>query len=76
MLRMIEQTRDEELSCDELLLEVDRYAEMVMCGENPSAVMPLVQHHLKNCPDCQEEFEALLRILKAVPDELEFCDNR
>ncbi len=29
--------------------------------------MPLVQQHLEICPDCREEFEALMRILKASP---------
>jgi hypothetical protein len=35
-----------------------------------SGLMPIVQHHLDTCPDCREEFEALLRILKASPDFL------
>jgi hypothetical protein len=26
--------------------------------------MPLVQHHLERCPGCQEEYEALLRIIE------------
>jgi predicted anti-sigma-YlaC factor YlaD len=36
---------------------------MVRRGEDTASLMPLVEHHLKMCPDCREEVEALLRIL-------------
>jgi hypothetical protein len=46
---------------------MDQFAEMVMRGEDVAHLMPLVQHHLDMCADCREEFEALLRILRASP---------
>jgi predicted anti-sigma-YlaC factor YlaD len=44
---------------------LDQFAEAVLRGEDVARLMPLVQRHLDMCPDCREEFEALLRILKA-----------
>ncbi len=67
LLRAVEQTHEVELSCDEAFELFDQLAEMVSRGEDPSQILPLVQEHVKFCPDCREEFEALLRVLKASP---------
>ena len=61
----IAHTRDVEYMCDEVLALLDQFAEMVMRGEDAALLMPLVQHHLEMCGDCHEEFEALVRILRA-----------
>jgi hypothetical protein len=63
---MLAHTQDEEYTCDEVLAVLDQFAEMVMRGEDAAGLMPLVQHHLDMCGDCREEFEALLRILRAA----------
>ena len=65
--RQIAHTQEVELACDEVLALMDQFAEMVMRGEDAAQLMPLVQHHLEMCGDCREEFEALLRILRASP---------
>ncbi len=67
MVRQLEQTQDIEYSCDEVLRVLDQFAEAVIRGEDVRQLMPLVQRHLDMCPDCREEFEALLRILRARP---------
>lgn len=67
MLTMIADTRPEEISCDEAYAFLDEYAERVRRGEDVAALMPLVHHHLAMCPDCREEFDALLRAMEATP---------
>jgi hypothetical protein len=67
MAGMLAHTRDEEYTCDEVLALLDQFAEMVFRGEDAAQLMPLVQHHLDMCWDCREEFEAILRILRAAP---------
>jgi hypothetical protein len=67
MLGQLENTQDVELTCDEVLELMDQFAEASLRGEDVARMMPLVQHHLTMCPDCREEYEALLRILKAAP---------
>jgi hypothetical protein len=66
MLRGLEQTRDVEITCDEVLQVLDQVAEARLRGEDVARLMPLVQHHLETCADCREELEALLRILRAL----------
>lgn len=66
MLRTVAVTRDQEIGCDEAYAFLDSYADRVSRGEDAAALMPLVHHHLEMCPDCREEFDALLRALKAA----------
>lgn len=63
--RQIEMTEEVEYSCDDAHRLLDQLAEAVLRGEDTARLMPLVQKHLDMCPDCREEFEALLRILRA-----------
>jgi predicted anti-sigma-YlaC factor YlaD len=37
---------------------------MQMRDEDPAHLFPLVQRHLDMCPECREEFEALLAALE------------
>ena len=67
MLGMIERTRDDEYSCDQVHELMDQFAEAVARGQDAAQLMPLIRHHLDMCPDCREEFEALMRILQAAP---------
>lgn len=64
LLPQLEDTREVELSCDDVLAVLDQFTEATLHGEDAATLMPLVQHHLDHCPDCHEEFEALLRVLK------------
>jgi len=67
LILMIENTQEIELSCDEVYHLLDQYTEIVHRGEDAQKLMPLVEHQIEICPDCREEFEALLRILQATP---------
>ncbi len=65
LVRMIAETREEEIGCDECLERLDRFVEMELAGLDAAAAMPLVQDHLEKCGDCHEEFEMLLEALRA-----------
>lgn len=67
VLRMAQMTDETELSCDEVLALLDQYAERALRGEDVAQLMPLVQRHLDRCGDCMQEYQALLRILRAAP---------
>lgn len=64
-VKMMKITQEEELSCDEVFSLIDQFAEMQIRGENPAHLMPLIQRHLNMCPECLEEYEALLLALKS-----------
>ena len=67
LIQMVEKTQEIEFSCDDVYQILDQYTEMIYRGESAEKLMPLVEHHIEICPDCREEFEALLRILQASP---------
>ena len=62
---MLERTRTDEASCDDVFDILDQYTEMVARGEDAGTLLPLIKHHLDMCPECQEEYDALLRIVEA-----------
>lgn len=66
MLRSLAITQEHEISCDEVYAVLDQFAEAVHRGENVLIFMPLVRQHLDMCPDCREEYEAVLRMLQPV----------
>ena len=57
------------LSCDECYEEIDHFAEISLVGMSAAEAMPLVQDHLDKCPDCREEYEALMTALKFMEQE-------
>lgn len=66
LIRSIAQTEVMELNCEEVAALLDEFAEAVLLGHAVGPLVPLVERHLARCPDCQEEYEALLRMLKAT----------
>lgn len=64
LLQMLANTRAEELDCGEVHRVIDVYAEASARGENPAKLLPMIKHHLEMCNCCDEEYEALLRILE------------
>ncbi|MCC6956134.1 MAG: hypothetical protein IT316_05015 [Anaerolineales bacterium] len=70
LLSMLEDTNDDELPCDEVHELVDHYAELDLRGEDVERIYPLIQLHLERCHDCHEEYEALLRAIRAVDGEI------
>ena len=67
LINMIENTQEVEFSCEDVYNILDQYTELVYRSEDAAELMPLVEHHIEICPDCKEEFEALLRVLEASP---------
>ncbi len=65
LARALDMTREDEIGCDECFQQLDRFVEMELAGRDAAAAMPLVQDHLEKCGDCREEYEALLRALRA-----------
>jgi hypothetical protein len=64
LLRGIEKTHDCELGCEDVFSLIDQYAELVAKGEDADRLMPLIRQHLDYCRECDEDYEALLRILQ------------
>jgi len=59
-------TRPVEIGCDDCLAQVAAYAERELAGLPVSEALRLVEQHLGNCPECREEYEALLAALRGA----------
>ncbi|MEM8859159.1 MAG: hypothetical protein AAGD96_12605 [Chloroflexota bacterium] len=63
LVKALDLTEERELACEEVFEVIDQYAELVVQGEDPEKVMPLVHHHLMMCGHCREEFEMLIDMM-------------
>jgi hypothetical protein len=66
LVRVVAETREIEIACDECFERLDIFAETELSGVDASAAMPLVGDHLDKCADCRSEFEALLSALRGT----------
>jgi hypothetical protein len=63
-LRVLEQVRVDDMPCSQVFALLDQYVEKEVRGEAAERLMPLLREHLDICPNCSEEYEALLRVLE------------
>ena len=63
-LTVLEKARADELSCDDLYTRLDEFVETQVKSKDAAKIMPLIREHLDMCPDCCEEYEALLTVLE------------
>ena len=67
MRKLVEQialTKERELDCGEVFAVLDQYTEAIAAGEDVQEQFALVIQHLELCPDCLEEYEALLTVIQ------------
>jgi len=67
-LRVLEQARQEELSCLEIDARLDEYVELEIKKEDAAHIMPLIREHLDLCSDCCDEYEALLDVVEKTDE--------
>ena len=60
---------DREIGCGDCGACLDRFAEMRLRGLDTAEALPLVEEHLRQCPECEEEFGALMEVLRASERE-------
>jgi hypothetical protein len=66
LVRVVAETRETEIGCDECFEQMDSFAEAELSGLDATAAMPLVGDHLDKCADCRSKFEALLTALRGT----------
>ena len=70
LLRAIFDTREDEIVCSEFFELLPRYVDLVLAAPDassprlgePADVLPHVAHHIRQCSECGEAYEALLEI--------------
>jgi hypothetical protein len=66
LIRQVRLTEEDEIDCERCLALVAEFAERVLAGRSIPAGQEAVAQHLSICAECCEEYEALLRALKAM----------
>jgi hypothetical protein len=66
LVRVVAETRETEIGCDECFERLDSFAEVELSEVEASTAMPLVGDHLQKCEDCRSKFEALLKALRGT----------
>jgi hypothetical protein len=70
LARMLDCTEEVEIDCDELLARVAAYLESVSGGAVLTETLRQVGRHLALCPECYEEFVALVKAEGLDPDKV------
>ena len=68
LLKMIQQTREVELTCPECLDGLDKYAQSILDGMPINGVLDRVREHLEACAFCDDEFKLVLETLNAIEE--------
>jgi hypothetical protein len=63
-LRVLEEIRLADMPCSQVFSRLDEYVEKEVRGQGAARLMPLLREHLDLCPDCCEQYEALLSVLE------------
>ena len=64
LIRQVEVTLERELNCSECRSCFGEFADKQLAGGPVDEALALVQHHLSLCPECNEEFQALEKVLR------------
>lgn len=73
LLQAVELTRDAEIDCSTCFDLMPVYIDREISGANAAEDLPELHHHLVQCQECREEYEALrdlaaLEAADALPD--------
>ena len=69
LLKLIGQTEDHELNCEECLALVAEFAESQLPGKSILEGVRAVEQHLAVCGECLEEYEALRQTLDSLRED-------
>jgi len=64
LVRMLAATKDKELSCDDVYAMLEQFTEAILRGAPVTGLMASIEQHLEVCPDCRDEYEALLKMMQ------------
>ena len=63
-LQILENVRREDMSCDDMYAQLDEFVEREVKARDAARIMPLIQEHIDICPECCDEYQALMTVLE------------
>ena len=70
LLKQIDETPSEVLSCEETYRVLDEYVDRLVNGEPVDKMMSDVKYHLDMCVNCGKQFEILCDIIRATLEDV------
>jgi hypothetical protein len=68
-LRVLEEIRLRDMPCSQVFARLDEYVEKEVSSHQAARLMPLLREHLDLCPNCSEQYEALLTVLERTASQ-------
>lgn len=68
-LQILDTVREEEMSCDQMFTQLDEFVELEVKSRDAAKLMPLIQEHIDMCPECCDEYQALLTVLENTKEK-------
>lgn len=69
MIKLILETGEDELTCDDCYQYIDQYVEMLERGESPCGILRQVEQHISQCHCCSHEMSALISVLRKMQED-------
>jgi hypothetical protein len=68
LLKLIGQTCESEINCDQCLEQISEFAESSLQGKTVAESLKAVEQHLAICGECCEEYEVLKKIIESLEE--------
>ena len=65
LIRSIFAVKDQEILCSEFFDALPRFVDFQVAGKDADRLFSGVSHHLQQCPECKEVYEALLKAVQS-----------
>jgi predicted anti-sigma-YlaC factor YlaD len=65
LIRSIFAVHDKEMLCSKFFDILPRYVDLQLEGKDLQKIFPEVSHHLHQCPECNEVYQALLQTVQS-----------
>lgn len=68
LIRSIFAVREREMLCSEFFEILPRYVDLQLAGQEVDKLFPQLTHHLHQCPECDEVYQALRKAVQSEKD--------
>ena len=68
LLGMVHSAEADELDCDGCFGQIAEFADLHLSGQEIPAALRVVETHLQQCACCKDEYNALLKGLRAIDE--------
>jgi len=68
LVRSIFIVQEEEMLCSEFFEILPQYVDLQIAGKEVDKLFPKLGHHLHQCPECNEVYQALLKAVQSEKD--------